>query len=405
MKRNLLAVLVVCCLAVSQPLFASGWDNSLVGARAGGMGSAFAGLADDATAIFYNPGGLSFTGDKGEIIVVAKQYWPEHSYTTFEGDETVSKNPTFLPEFFAYTRLGERWTLGLGAYTPYAGGGIEWLAEDVGIHVDGSIHVVSVTPTASVQLNDWLSIGLNLNGYFGRSDQEYMNPNAGYSDVSAFSSDEDDFSLAVSSGIFIKPSETWSAGLTWHSGSDMELTGQTDLETFVFTGTYDSSTSFSLPNWWALGGAYHVSEKWTLVAEFDYFDWSSMEALDKTISDTPFGDIEQQELTGFNDGYYIQFGTEYDLSETWTIRGGASYEHKAVSADYLSLTNVDVSKTHLFGGVTWNHNQWHVDLGGFYSMGREAERSADIERVGYFDLPGTYNIDAAGLLLAVGRTF
>jgi len=404
-KRILLAVLIVCGLMVSSPGHGSGWDNSLVGARAGGLGSAFAGLADDATAIFYNPGGLAFTGDKGEIIVVAKQYWPEHTITVFEGDRSVSRNPTFLPEFFAYTRLGERFTLGLGAYTPYAGGGIEWLADEVGVHVDGSIHIIAISPTASYRVNDWLSIGLNLNGYLGRSDQKYENPYAGPTDPSAFSSDEDDFSLAVSSGIFIKPSERWSAGLTWHGPSDMNLTGTADLETLVFSGAFDSSTSFSLPCWTALGGAYHISDRWTLVAEFDYFRWSQMEALDKTIYGTPFGDFTQQELTGFDDGWYLQFGTEYAVSDTWTIRGGASYEKKAVDPDYLSLTNIDVSKRHLFGGVTWNRDQWHVDVGGFYSMGQDEERSADIERVGLFDIPGTYNIDAAGLLISVGRSF
>lgn len=405
MNRTSCAVLVVCCLAVSQPLFASGWDNSLIGARAGGMGSAFAGLADDATAIFYNPGGLAFTGDKGEIILVGKQYWPEHSYTTFEGDETVTRTPTFLPELFAYTRLGERFTLGLGIYNAYAGGGIEWLAEDVGIHVDGSIYVTSITPTASFQVNDWMALGLNLNYYMGKSDQSYEDPNAGYTDVSRFSSDEDDTSLAVSGAVFVKPSDRWSLGLTWHGPSDMNLTGSTDLETPVFSGTFDSSTSFSLPWWTALGGAYHISEKWKLVAEWDYFNWSSMEALDKTISDTPFGDIEQQEITGFDDASYFQFGTEYDISENWTIRGGASYEERAVQAAYLSLTNVDASKYHIFGGVTYNHRKWHFDLGGFWSTGKEVSTPRDSEQMGYFDLPGTYNIDAAGLLFSIGRTF
>ncbi len=404
-KRILLAVLVMCGIVVSTPGFTSGWDNSLIGARAGGMSSAFAGLADDATAIFYNPGGLAFTGDKGEIILVGKQYWPEHNYTPFDGDKTVTKTPTFLPELFAYTRLGDRWTLGLGIYNAYAGGGIEWLAEDVGVHVDGSIFVTSITPTASFQINDWMAIGLNLNGYFGKSDQSYEDPNAGYTDVSRFSSDEDDFSLAISSGIFIKPSDKWSAGLTWHGPSDMNLTGKTDLETFVFTGTFDSSTRFSLPWWTALGGAYHISPKWKVVAEWDYFDWSSMDKLDKTISNTPFGDVTEEQFTGFDNASYFQFGTEYDISENWTIRGGASYEQGAARAEYLSLTNIDVSKRHLFGGVTYNYNLWHFDLGGFYSVGKELSTPQDREQMGRFDLPGTYNIDAAGLLFAIGRTF
>jgi len=39
-------------------LYAGGWDNEVMGVRQLGMGSIFAGIADDATAIFYNPAGI-----------------------------------------------------------------------------------------------------------------------------------------------------------------------------------------------------------------------------------------------------------------------------------------------------------------------------------------------------------
>ncbi|MEN9833841.1 MAG: hypothetical protein RL011_34, partial [Pseudomonadota bacterium] len=47
---------------VATPLLADQfhYNNVLVGTRAMGMGGAFAGIADDASGIYYNPGGLAF---------------------------------------------------------------------------------------------------------------------------------------------------------------------------------------------------------------------------------------------------------------------------------------------------------------------------------------------------------
>jgi long-chain fatty acid transport protein len=349
-KRASIVLLALVCSGLSAPLFPNGWDNSIMGARATGMASAFAGLADDATAIFYNPGGLAFTRDRGEIIVVAKQYFPEHTYTTPEGERTVSRNPTFLPELFVYRRLGERLAVGLGIYTPYAGGGIEWQAQDVGLHVDGAVAITSFSPTVSYKITDWLAAGLNLNGYYAQSDQSYENPSAGPTEPSAFSSDEEDFKFSYSAGLFVKPGDRWSAGVTYHAPSSMNLNGSAELDTLIFSGTYDSATRFQLPFWTAVGAAWHATEDWTLTAEWDWFDWSRMDSLEKTIYGTPFGDLSEEQFTGFQDSYYLQFGTEYTLSERFTLRGGASYERTAMDPAYLSLTNVDATKYHLFAG-------------------------------------------------------
>ncbi|MFA4906625.1 MAG: PorV/PorQ family protein, partial [Candidatus Margulisiibacteriota bacterium] len=66
MKNNLI-ILVVGILFLAHPVFAAGdpgttvadFLNVGIGARASGMGDAFVGIADDASAIYWNPGGLS----------------------------------------------------------------------------------------------------------------------------------------------------------------------------------------------------------------------------------------------------------------------------------------------------------------------------------------------------------
>ncbi len=75
MRRRLAASLLILCGACVVPSPARAEVGTAVlflilppGARANGMGQAFVAVADDATAAFYNPGGLALTFDEGSGV-------------------------------------------------------------------------------------------------------------------------------------------------------------------------------------------------------------------------------------------------------------------------------------------------------------------------------------------------
>ena len=57
---------------VFSSLWAGGWNNTLMGCRAIALGGAFVGVADDPSAIFYNPAGLVFQRNRIKIYRKAK---------------------------------------------------------------------------------------------------------------------------------------------------------------------------------------------------------------------------------------------------------------------------------------------------------------------------------------------
>ncbi|MEO0232841.1 MAG: PorV/PorQ family protein [candidate division WOR-3 bacterium] len=79
----------IVCIICSGILFASTNDATLVfltiypGARAVGMGGAFASIAEDATALYYNPGGIAFF-EKNEVSLQHSNWltglWPDMYY-------------------------------------------------------------------------------------------------------------------------------------------------------------------------------------------------------------------------------------------------------------------------------------------------------------------------------------
>jgi len=118
------------------------------GARASGMGEAFVALADDATAVFWNPAGLAFQEGR-ELTLMHANWLPQFGSDlfyefgayrqSFEGIGTVGLNITYLNlgkqiitgedspeplgEFSSYefavsgtygTKLAENWAVGLG---------------------------------------------------------------------------------------------------------------------------------------------------------------------------------------------------------------------------------------------------------------------------------------------------
>jgi len=170
-------------------LFASnGTQIGTVGAKPTAMGSAFRGLADDWSAVFYNPAGLTQI-QKGTIglsngLISPRGNFTPYPYPTlpFTGMYTDSRELT--PKDFNVPALGifktqGKWTAGLGVYAPF-GLGTEW---DLYFVPEGygnpkaiskkkesySDHqVIAVQPTVAYQLTEKISVGLGLSYIWGK---------------------------------------------------------------------------------------------------------------------------------------------------------------------------------------------------------------------------------------------
>ena len=109
-------------------LWAGGWNNTLMGIRAIAMGGAFTGLADDPSAVFYNPAGLTQQKEGLHFSINGFYIRPVYSYTAPMGSMAESRFFSSIPQIFLSYKYSERITLGFGAFIPYAGGGVEWKA-------------------------------------------------------------------------------------------------------------------------------------------------------------------------------------------------------------------------------------------------------------------------------------
>ncbi len=101
------------------PASAGGLSTSGQGSRALGMGGAFTAIADDASAIYYNPAGM-MQNRGSEIMAGAGLGAPEVSYEMPGGAVQKSSKRWEAPWLFAAHRLSFRASVGGGAYCPFA---------------------------------------------------------------------------------------------------------------------------------------------------------------------------------------------------------------------------------------------------------------------------------------------
>lgn len=123
------AVLLVCFLAFASTCLGSAFAISEQGSRAGGMGTAFTSIANDGSALFYNPAGIAFQPgahmEMDNLVVVGlfrfKPSNPLPGTVVPQNGFSGSVRPHFIPvaSLYATYEYSPKITLGFGAFAPF----------------------------------------------------------------------------------------------------------------------------------------------------------------------------------------------------------------------------------------------------------------------------------------------
>ncbi|MGH9442990.1 MAG: OmpP1/FadL family transporter, partial [Thermoanaerobaculia bacterium] len=118
--------LVFVGLLAAAPAFPSGFQVMTQGAKATGMGLAFAGIADDPSAIFYNPAGIAwqehFSGQGGFAVLGRFQgdFTGADPYPGVGQNGSIDNTQQFLvPNLYLVVPLTADLNFGLAVDAPY----------------------------------------------------------------------------------------------------------------------------------------------------------------------------------------------------------------------------------------------------------------------------------------------
>jgi len=195
-KFTATALCILLTMAIFSTVYASnGTQIGNVGARSIAMGSCFRGLADDWSAVFYNPAGLTQLGSKwtfgGSLgLIMPRGCYTQDAYPAdqypFSGMHTetaceATPQNFYVPTVSVFYKPSESMVFGLGMYAPF-GLGAEWDLIDVPSnygnttgfskeHEHYSNHQVLVfQPTFALKITDKISLGLGASYIWGKMD-------------------------------------------------------------------------------------------------------------------------------------------------------------------------------------------------------------------------------------------
>lgn len=365
-----------CCVVASA--MALGFRNPDQGARATGQGEAFVAQADDPSAIYYNPAGL--TQIKGtEFMMGAYVTSRDIRYdSVVPGGDTRLSDPAYTLHSYSVTDFGlERWRFGFGVNVPF-GNAMDWGKKTIFRYglTSSSLKVMNYQPTVAFKVCDELSLGVGLNIYDGTTTLGKVVP---YSQIFQTTLPDGQFrfegsgqAVGCTVGIMWKPAEKHTFGLTYRSPFAIDFEGSAYASNDPTPGAFGKSASHAeiqFPQSLTVGYAFRPTPKLKLEIDADWTDWDSLNSV-RMHSKNPTFENDPSSTIPFNwmSSWFYEFGAQYDLTTNWTVRAGYIFSENTVPNSTFS-PNLPDGDRHIFStGVSFGAKHFGVDLAYQYSL-------------------------------------
>ncbi|MCP5064388.1 MAG: hypothetical protein GY936_18255, partial [Ignavibacteriae bacterium] len=373
--------------------FANGLSLNSVGTKALGMGGAFVGLANDATAIYWNPAG--FAAQKSSVDLFFTGIMPSGSYQMdAAGIDATLKSNLYPTGGLLGVYNSKKLTFGLGIYVP-AGLGAEWNPEDVGqtanLELLSQIGVVNISPAVAYQVNEKFSIGLAVNISYAMFDLKQDGGGVQFEEEST------GLGFGATLGLQYKFSEKFQAGAAVRLATTVSMTGTAKnpmFTNFGFVSESDFDRDVTWPMWIAGGFAYSPSKCLTLTFDAQYSQWSELDKLVATYDDANWqgtlSGLGQDEFElDWEDAMQIRLGGEYLVSSSTAIRLGYYYDPAPAPDETLVILFPSSTNHVVTAGLGHSFGKYRVDAAVEYLLG--ADREIELNAVNA--QPGTHHLD------------
>jgi long-chain fatty acid transport protein len=306
-------------------------------------GNAFVATADNPSALYYNPAGISQL--EGHNFQLGLHNISLNS--EFNGPGGLEEETEFeiqsVPElYYTYKPKDSSLTYGVGLYVPF-GLGLEW-PDDVSfrtVAIEGRLNYNTINPTLAMELTRSLSvaIGPTFNYCLVKLRQG----------VGLVSGDElrtkgDGFDVGFSAGLLWKPHPQWSFGASYRSATEINLEGRTTIESAPpISGRVDSSVKLKFPQVITAGVSFRPTTNWNMEVNVDWTDWETLD----TVTFKGTGDLlgsDAQLPLNWNSSWLYEFGVTRYLPNGWYVSAGYFFSQNSIPERYF---NPVVPDTHL----------------------------------------------------------
>lgn len=348
------------------------WGTPDVGLASAG----YAARANDASTLFKNPAGMSrlsgseFQGG-AELLFGSVSFTPNARTTTF-GTDGGNALPV-IPEMSAFFthKLTDRLAVGLGVLS-YFGLAEKYDENWVGRYYlqNGAVLGMSLVPSVSYQLTDWLAIGAGANAMYGYLNSEVAVNNLGLPDGQLKLQDED-WGFGANAGILIKLSERTRVGVSYLSRVNLDFKDTPEYvglgpvmaaalnRAGLLTGQVNIGTTVPQQ---VMAGVYHdLNDKWSVMLDGGWQNWEQFGMPTIAITSTTTKSLTLD--NDYQNTWHLAGGAEFRPNAQWALTGGVAYDSSPVTDANRSVM-LPVGTNWRFGlGARWQVSR-SVNVGG-----------------------------------------
>jgi len=322
-------------LAVAAPLSSYALGIRIVDqdAEATGRGDAFAATADNPSAIYYNPAGITqLPGENfslGAYAIVLKDYVsPKGGGPSFESTNALQAVPHF---YYTITPNHFPLTFGLGIYAPY-GLAIQYPDNTPfrTLATQGQLIYVTANPVVAWKVCDQLSIAIGLTINYG---DETLSRGI-FSPGDRFRFRGQGTALGYNAGVMWQPFRMVSIGLNYRSKSSMIFDGHSAArvapnaaygnDTLVTYPRENAKLGMPFPQNAVFGLSFRPAKNWNLEFDLDWTDWDVLRTVELTKAS---GNVSLP--FDWNSSCFYEAGLTHNFN--YGLRGSLGYIYSANS--------------------------------------------------------------------------
>ncbi|HUA37741.1 MAG TPA: outer membrane protein transport protein [Candidatus Sulfopaludibacter sp.] len=331
-------------------------------------GDAEVATADNPSAIYYNPAGITqLEGQNvrvGVYVISPGEEYKSPSGATYKANS----DPEPVPQlYYVDSFQNSPISIGLGMYSPY-GLALDWGANTPFSTVaeKGSLVYLSFNPVVAWRICRSLSVGIGPTINYSKAtfDQALGLPG------SQFHFDGDGVDYGFNAGILWQPCSMWSFGVSYRSATEINYEGTSSTSPSPpLPAPTSTSGSVKFPQFVTGGVSFRPTSNWNFEFDLDWADWDSLKQI--TFENTAFGNIP---LTlDYRSSFMYEFGATRQLGKGYFVSVGYIYnENSSPDANFNPL--IPDSNLQL-GSVGFGRRGKHWDWAIAYHFGYNGGRT------------------------------
>jgi long-chain fatty acid transport protein len=383
MKRKSTLVLTVAVLLAFTPAArGAGFLIYEHGAAAMAMGGAFTAVANNPSAIWHNPAGLSWVPGT-QVMLGGTFIFPSGSVSmpNFPGSPTINqvKQVFTPPNVYITHKFSDRVTAGIGFMAPF-GLGTKWQTANntppdfplAYLGYKNDMKTFFINPTLAFKLTDELSLGVGVSYIFSTLAldlyQSVVLPPAPaeglpYDVPTAMKGSGNSFNF--NAGILYK-GKGFSLGASYRSHFNIKYTGDVTLDNSFVPAILQPyippagtvTTTFKFPAILTAGLAIQISQKLLWSFDFHTYFWGRFDAYSADITfPAPYPPQTLEAVQNWKNSHCTRMGFEYQATEKLALRLGGFFDETPQPVETMDPNLPD-------------NDRWAITLGGGYKIGK-----------------------------------